>query len=275
LQAGAGSTAARVEHKSALALIIGLARAVENEIIPRLLEARRLAEDRIAAVEKPTMPEEVVEFVELVLSGNEAAVHRQIERMRTDGMSVETLYLDLFSGAARRLGEFWNADRCDFVQVTLAMMLLQRLVHDFAEEFQAESPPAHDGYSSLLLPIPGEQHNFGLAIVAQFFRRDGWDVCSDRLASSSALIDLVREREFGVIGLSASCDIHLEPLTSRIAMVRRVSRNRKAVIMVGGHVFNDRPDLVLKVGADFSAPDARVAVQKARQTLERRQAMVY
>lgn len=253
-----------------LAIIIALARAVENEIIPRLLQARHDTEERMRAADKPTMPEEVVEFVELVLSGDETAVHKHIDRLRADGVTVETLYLELFTGAARRLGEFWTADRCNFVQVTLAVMLLQRLVHELGPDFQAEVPPLFNGHSSLLLPLPGEQHNFGLSIVAQYFRRDGWDVCSEMIGTTSALVDVVRERDFSMLGLSASCDSHLDVMASRIAMVRRSARNKSMVIMVGGHVFNEQPSLVAKVGADFSASDARKAVLTAREILERR-----
>lgn len=268
--ASTGQDDAEPRGRPTLAIIIALARAVENEIIPRLLQARHDTEERMKAADKPTMQEEVVEFVELVLSGDEAAVQKHINRLRADGLSVETLYMELFTGAARRLGEFWTADRCNFVQVTLAVMTLQRLVHELGPDFQAEVPALLNGHSSLLLPLPGEQHNFGLSIVAQYFRRDGWDVCSDVIATSSALVDVVRNREFTMLGLSASCDIHLEAMASRIAMVRRATRNKTMVIMVGGHVFNEHPDLVAKVGADFSASDARKAVLRAREILERR-----
>lgn len=266
----AGQDDAEPRGRPTLAIIIALARAVEHEIIPRLLQARHDTEERMKAADKPTMQEEVVEFVELVLSGDEAAVHKHINRLRADGHSVETLYLELFTGAARRLGEFWTADRCNFVQVTLAVMMLQRLVQELGPDFQAEVPALFNSHSTLLLPLPGEQHNFGLSIVAQYFRRDGWDVCSDVIASSSALVDVVRDREFTMLGLSASCDVHLEAMASRIAMVRRAMRNKTMVIMVGGHVFNEHPDLVAKVGADFSASDARKAVLRAREILERR-----
>jgi len=257
--------------RPALAIIVAMARAIENEVIPRLLQARHDAEVRMRASDKPTMREEVVEFAELVLSGDEAAVQKNINRLRFDGVSIETLYLELFTGTARRLGEFWTADRCNFVQVTLGMMLLQRLVQDLEADFQAEAPTAFfNGHSSLLLALPGEQHNFGLSIVAQYFRRDGWDVFGEMFASSGALVDMVRDHDFNMIGLSASCDVHLEAMASRIAMVRRASRNKSIVIMVGGHVFNEHPALVSRVGADMTAVDGRSAVLAARKMMEGR-----
>ncbi len=257
--------------RPALAVIVAMARAIENEIIPRLLQARHDAEVRMKALDKPTMPEEVVEFAELVLSGDEAAVQENVNRLREDGVSIETLYLELFTGTARRLGEFWTADRCNFVQVTLGMMLLQRLVRDLEADFQAEAPAAFfGGHSSLLLALPGEQHNLGLSIVAQYFRRDGWDVFGEMFTSSGALVDMVRDHDFNMIGLSASCDVHLEAMASRIAMVRRASRNKSIVIMVGGHVFNEHPALVSKVGADMTAVDGRSAVLAARTMMEGR-----
>ena len=41
--------------------------------------------------------------------------------LRERGVSVESLYLDLFGPIARRLGEMWEDDACDFSTVTVAL----------------------------------------------------------------------------------------------------------------------------------------------------------
>jgi cytochrome c oxidase cbb3-type subunit 1 len=65
------------------------------------------------------------------------------------------------------------------------------------------------------------------------------------------------------VGLSIGADLHLQPVRSVIFALRRASRNPHVGVMVGGPLLVDRPQLVSEVGADFTAADARQAVERA------------
>jgi methanogenic corrinoid protein MtbC1 len=54
-----------------------------------------------------------------------------------------------------------------------------------------------------------------------------------------------------------SCESRQDAVASMIRLIRRSSRNRQIVVMVGGAAFAQRPELVDLVGADATAPDAR------------------
>jgi methanogenic corrinoid protein MtbC1 len=114
---------------------------------------------------------------------------------------------------------------------------------------------------------PGEQHMFGISMVAEFFRRSGWDVVGGPTAKPGDLIGMVRGESYEVVGLSLSGEARLDGLAARIRELRRASRNRAVRVMVGGQVFNDRPDLVALVGADATAADARAAPGQASELL--------
>jgi methanogenic corrinoid protein MtbC1 len=100
-------------------------------------------------------------------------------------------------------------------------------------------------------------------MVSEFFRRAGWDVWSDPCASEGDLAALVRSEWFDLIGLSVGMDGHVEPLRSVVLGLRRASRNPSVGIMVGGPILAGRPQLVSEVAADFTATDARQAVERA------------
>jgi methanogenic corrinoid protein MtbC1 len=100
-------------------------------------------------------------------------------------------------------------------------------------------------------------------MVSEFFRRAGWDVWSDPCASEGDLAALVRSEWFDLIGLSVGMDGHVEPLRSVVLRLRRASRNPDVGIMVGGPILVNRPQLVSEVAADFTATDARQAVERA------------
>ena len=58
------------------------------------------------------------------------------------------------------------------------------------------------GRRVLLLPGPGEQHTFGLSMVAEFFRRSGWEVVGGTGPESLDPVRAVRDEWFDVVGIS-------------------------------------------------------------------------
>ena len=70
----------------------------------------------------------------------------------------------------------WSEDECDFSTVTVALGRLQRLLRELSPAFGTEIEYPANGRRALFAQAPDEQHSFGLSMVAEFFRRQGWDV---------------------------------------------------------------------------------------------------
>lgn len=245
-----------------------LHRTIETEIIPRLMLAHRPT--GVAEAELPDSAvavlgrEDVDAFTELVLRDDVDACVGFVGALRERGVGLEQVYLDLIAPSARRLGVLWETDRCDFAQVTLSLWRLQNLVFDLAPQLPSAWTARPDSpRRALLAAAPGSQHTLGLLMVSEFFRRAGWEVWSDPCASSGDLAALVRSEWFDLVGLSVGSDGHVHPLGSVILALRRASRNPAIGVMVGGPILEGRPQLVAEVGADFTASDARQAVERA------------
>lgn len=209
-------------------------------------------------------------FVALLLDAPDAAVDAFLERLTDAGVAAERIYLDLLAPAARELGDRWCDDRCDFVTVTIGCSRMQRVLRDLSHVFHAEPTGGSrggDGAHALITTVPGEQHTFGLGMLGEFFLRDGWDVCVAPPRSEAELLTLIRDRWFDMVGFSVACDARIERLTREIRRVRRFARNRRVVVLVGGSIFDERPGLVTRVGADGTASDAASAPLVARRLL--------
>ena len=180
------------------------------------------------------------------------------------GLQPESLYLDLLTPAARRLGAMWADDVCDFSEVTVGLVRLHHIMRSLEPDFMRDASVRPDSPRALLIQMPGEQHGLGISMVVQFFRRAGWDVWNEPVATSADLLDMVRQQSLALVGISVSCSERLEALASDIRAIRRVSRNSRVRIMVGGPIFAEHPQLASMVGADATAADAREAVQQAR-----------
>ena len=60
-----------------------------------------------------------------------------------------------------------------------------------------------------------------------------------------------------------SCEAYLQPIERLVATIKKVSKNSRIGILVGGQLFLERPELALLIGADATARDGRDAVRQA------------
>jgi MerR family transcriptional regulator, light-induced transcriptional regulator len=252
-----------------------LSRIIESQIIPRLMLAHRAAQGASPLppidVHAPG-PEAIAEFAQIVVSNGVSVAAAYVEAQRANGMSLESVYIDLLSPTARHLGYLWENDLCDFTEVTAGLWRLQQLLHELSPAFQGDGSSDHASQLStglsrpklarraLLLPAPGDQHTFGLFMVSEFFRRADWDVWGELPASTEQLINTVREERFDMVGFSVGSVLKLEELKFAIRAVRQESRNKNVTVMVGGPIFVAHPEYVDLVGADMTAADGRDAV---------------
>ncbi|MBC7782139.1 MAG: cobalamin B12-binding domain-containing protein [Proteobacteria bacterium] len=247
--------------------IAGLVRAIEGEIIPRLMLAHSSnsnAQPRttLAPIVRPTV-DHVHALLRHVLGDGTPAAIDFVQSLTAAGVPLESVYLDLLSPAARQIGRMWDADLCSFTDVTVALWRLQEVMHELGMALHTAPRAAEPPHRVLLRQTPGDQHTFGLNMVGEFFRRAGWQVQDEASESGTEPAANVRSRWFDVVGLSLSAERHLDSMATTIRAIRRGSRNRGIGVMVGGPVFVEHPDWVARVGADTTASDGRQAVLQA------------
>lgn len=247
-----------------------LAKALESEVIPRLILSRRAADAPAyrGDADRPGPTRQDVEtLADLAIKGDVAAAAAFVGTLRARHVPTPRIYLELFAPTARHLGKLWEADLCDFASVTIGLCCLQQLLLDSSRSGRLRTGGGPKDRRVLLAPVPGEQHSFGLAMVGEFFRRQGWTVTSGTGASAAELVATVRAQWFGVVGFSLSDDTRLDALAGLIRDVRRASCNPQIGVLVGGHIFVGQPELGVLVGADATATDGHQAVLKAEALL--------
>lgn len=241
---------------------------IEDEIIPRLMLAHRTEAAPVGSADHELRGRDHETFLQLVLRDSSAASLAFFEGLLQRGIPRDRLYLDLLAGAARRLGEMWEQDACDFTDVTIGLCRLHEIVRKKAgDPPRAEEAASADQPSILLATARGDQHVFGVIMVAEFMRRAGWRVMSEPGATQDQLAKILRQQEFDVLGLSAARSVVVDEIADEISVLRAASRNQGVKILVGGRLFAESPELVDKVGADGFAEDAKVAAQIGRDLL--------
>ena len=251
---------------------IAVVKTLRTQIIPKIVMALRSLPSR--TVEPTDQTTGAIEaFAALALGDDDVAAFAYVETQIASGMSAEVVLLDFLAPAARHLGTLWESDATDFATVTLAVSRLQRIMRRISDTFVEEgvalgqNTGSGGGESVLLTIIPGEQHSFGLSMVAEFFRRAGWNLCTGPFESHQELTSLVHTHWFDVIGFSVSSDRRLDELKKDIGDIRRDSRNRHVGIILGGPMLIAQPGLVALLGADMMSVDAAHAPQQARDLM--------
>ena len=244
-----------------------LTRTVELDVIPRLLVAHPPLVAPAASLLVTTV--HVGDLVGLVLGSSAPEAIAFVASLHEGGAAAESLYLDLLAPAARRLGEMWEDDTCDFTDVTVGLLRLQAAMRELSPSFLRSPAARTDSPRIVLVPLPGEDHTFGLSMVHEFFRRAGWNAWSGPVRSSSELRGMVRREWIEVIGFSLACDDRLDDVRAEIRSVRRASANPGLAVLVGGPGFTAKPWLAAEVGADGTASDGGQAVLQAQALVDR------
>ncbi len=245
-----------------------LGRTIEAEVIPRLMMAHRspVHKEQAVSLEHVT-PDDIAELGRIVIDHETAVASSYVDALRNQGVPIEAIFVELLAPTARLLGEMWKADMCCFTDVTVGMSRLQQIVHELSPEFEREAAQAFEGRRILLMTMPGEQHTLGLMIVEEYFRRYGWDCCSSAPKDVRDMTRLARSQHFDVIGISVAWGALLDGIASAIQTIRKNSVNKAVVVMVGGAIFLENPQLVSRVGADGMAEDGRQAILQLRSLL--------
>jgi len=115
-----------------------LERSLQRELMPRLVHARRQTasspqHDDVPFRRPPAL--DVDAFVAAVRGHDDQRAAEHVRLLIDSGVPIDTVYLDLLAPAARRLGAMWEADECDFVEVTVSLGRMQRLLRDLSQRF--------------------------------------------------------------------------------------------------------------------------------------------
>lgn len=227
--------------------------------------ALALGQDVVPLLHDLRQPIEVAEIERLTAAaalGESETLAATIRQKRATGQTSEHLCLTLLTLVARRLGEWWEEDRCTFVEVTLGMIVLHQQLRELAPGL-VTSGTFGGARSALMMSAIGSQHSLGIAMVAEFFRAAGWVVSDETITSEEALVARVSEQWFGLVAISVASSANIPGLANHVAAIRAHSLNRDVAVILGGPLLNAHPEIAVAAGADATAPDAAEALRRA------------
>jgi MerR family transcriptional regulator, light-induced transcriptional regulator len=243
-----------------------LAQLIEKHIIPRLMDDHGTGACALPAI--PALDNDIVAFTDATLALEASVALDHFNGLIERGFAVDVLFERLLVPAALRLGEMWERDVRDFLDVARGMDHIQQIILAHSSAFCTEGKISDTSHRILLVTLPQERHRLGLCLVRADFWREGWDVCCGELQFMNDLEKLVRQTRYDAVGISAGRVGDAPMLARNLTRVRKASLNPDLLILTGGYAFQRDRNLSTAVGADIVADTGREAVAKLRQRLQ-------
>lgn len=200
-------------------------------------------------------------YLDALLAGDRhGAGELVLDAVRT-GVPVRDVYLDVFQPVQREVGRLWQTGEISVAgehYCTAATQLIMSRLYPWV--FSG----VRDQGTLVAAAAPGELHELGVRMVADFFEMAGWDTTYlGANVPSSSVVELVGDRRPDVLALSATLWERVDAVADVIRGVRASRDLDRVAILVGGYPFNADPELSGRLGADGWGADAEAAVAEA------------
>ena len=94
-----------------------LRKAILTRVVPRLSDIGREADASVECAPVAVTEDQVTHFADLLLAAAVPQLIHYIEVLRSEGLGIDAVLLELLAPAARRLGDLWLDARLSFIAV--------------------------------------------------------------------------------------------------------------------------------------------------------------
>jgi MerR family transcriptional regulator, light-induced transcriptional regulator len=188
------------------------------------------------------------------------ALRADLRRARISDIDLVDIY---FPAAARLLGCAWVEDSSPFTEVTVGVARMLTMLHQIGRDWSSNAAPDPEGRSVLVVLPEGEQHSFGVAVLAGQLRRQGISVRLEVGTPTRDLFRIVRQVSFDCAMVSIACEEKLAQCRAVVTALKDGADGQLRVA-VGGALLERPLDIAGRTGADIVTSDPFKVLQGAR-----------
>ncbi|CAM3802947.1 B12-binding domain-containing protein [Polynucleobacter antarcticus] len=213
--------------------------------------------------------DEVDKIANLLLDSKEDSFDLAITVLKTHGISIEFIVLELIPEIARRLGKHWENDSLSFAEVSIGVGRLERVIHRLDYLFQATQLEKRQNKSILITTFPDSQHTLGSLIFSNYLTFSGWKASRPSNTKLDTIALALSTHHYDALAISVSAFEQLDELQSVIDVLRSKSKNPALVTLVGGALYKIAPEKFKHIHADIKAFTPEESVRHLEQHLSR------
>jgi len=209
---------------------------------------------RAAGTVRPLSDGLVKAMAKAIASPNPAAFDALRPEIRRSRIAETELVDRYFPAVARQLGNNWEEDRSSWADVSIGMARLQSLVHQIGREWSSNASPMVTTTTALVILPEGEQHSFGVQLLAGQLRRMGVSVHLQIGGKPKGLRTLLKEHRYDCAMVSIGCEERLE-LCRQLVRSLKDGSDGHLCVAVGGVALDRMVDVQAVTKADLTTND--------------------
>jgi methylmalonyl-CoA mutase cobalamin-binding domain/chain len=202
------------------------------------------------------------DYLKILLEGDRKKAINMINDLISKGISIKTLYLEIFQPVQKEIGRLWQRNKITVAQEHFATGITQMIISQlYPEIFNTKK----NGKIIVAACVGNELHELGIRMVSDFLELSGFDTYYlGANTPASSIIKYIIEKKANILAISATMMVHLDGIKNIVELIRK-SPAKDVKILVGGYSFNLIPNLWKKIGADGYAKDADSAIEIAKE----------
>ncbi|MBF0201309.1 MAG: cobalamin-dependent protein [Desulfamplus sp.] len=206
-------------------------------------------------------------YSEAVFSSDRRKASAIILEAVESGTAIKDIYLHVFQPSLYLIGRLWQFNIISVAQEHLFTAMTQSIM---AQLYPFIMSGLRGDKKMIATCVGSELHEIGIRMVADIFEMDGWSTLFLGAGTSSkTVVGTIDSEKPHLLAISATMNFHLPNVQNLIKEVKS-SNTPGLFIMVGGGVFNARPQLWQDIGADGFAMDAVHALEVADDLIKSR-----
>ncbi len=139
-------------------------------------------------------------YLKELIAGNRHRCTAIVQEQLQQKVPLKGVYLDLMQRAMYEIGSLWEHNEVSIATEHLASATTEFLLAQVYPQIFAQP---HRDRRAIIACVPGEYHQIGPRMVADFFELHGWHGFSlGANTPTSALISMIHERDPDIVGLS-------------------------------------------------------------------------
>lgn len=173
-------------------------------------------------------------YLKNLLSGKKQECAAIVQELLKNNIQLKDLYENLFQRSLYEIGLLWESNKISVAVEHIATSITENLINlAYPLLFSAE----HIGKKAVITCTPGEYHQIGASMVADFFELNGWDgYFLGANTPIDSLIQFIEKNKPDLLAISLSVYFNINALLKLIKEVH--SYYPDLLIIIGGQGFN-------------------------------------
>ena len=195
-------------------------------------------------------------YFQSVFTGKEDQANHLVNAMLSQGLDMQTIYIEVFQWALNRVGELYQQGATDEAHEHMASAITERMM---ARVAHFHTPVTRAQHRAVLGCVAGNWHTLGLRMLADGLRGQGWDtIFLGANVPTASFVSMVEAMRPELVVISCAIEDQLPDLKDLIAHLRALQDEdpeQQFAVAIGGHCIQHQTKSVSALHADFSAPD--------------------